>query len=198
MYPDEPQTVGIGNSAYITCRATGYPDPTIAWSRSDRRPISARVSDDAQGSLTLTDVQLDDAGEYVCTAQNPAGSVSASSQLVVQQRPRITLQPEVDEVRRTVGDELRLECSATGEPAPNVRWLDNRQMQDDTDPFAVSHTDGVAPQQRAVLTKYKVRQEDEGSYMCVASNEAGSDQRYVRLTVDPKRGDVGKLESEYV
>lgn len=190
MYPAEPQSVSIGNSAFITCRVSGYPDPTITWSRHDRRPLSGRIIDDGQGSLSLTSVQLDDSGEYICTAQNPAGSVSATSQLNVQKSPEITRTPDVDELRLTVGDELRLECSATGVPAPSVRWLDNRQTQE-ADPYAVRSE--LVPQTRAVLTKYKVRQEDEGTYMCVASNGAGTDQRYVTLTVEPKRGDVGKF-----
>lgn len=193
MYPNEAQSVSVGQTAFITCRAiAGFPEPSITWVRRDRRPLAASIRDDGQGSLTFEAATADDAGEYECTARNAAGSVSATSVLNVHQRPVITRSPDVDELRLTVGDELRLECSATGVPPPQVVWYDSQQTQAAQQTGFETRASAMPTGSRASMHKYRVRQEDEGTYMCVAKNSAGTDEKYVFLTVEPKRGDVGE------
>ena len=35
--------VKIGSTANLDCHADGYPDPTISWTREDKRPLRARL-----------------------------------------------------------------------------------------------------------------------------------------------------------
>lgn len=59
--------------------ASGVPEPTLTWTRDDKRyPVSG------DGSLVLRDVGLDDEGTYTCTASNTAGKDEAQVQLHVQ------------------------------------------------------------------------------------------------------------------
>lgn len=188
IFPNEPQTISVGQVAYITCRASGEPEPIITWARRDSRPLGAGIRNDGQGVITFETVTADDAGEYECHARNAAGSVSATSVLNVQQLPEIAIVPDVEDLRLTVGDELRLDCSAIGVPAPQVVWYDNQQTRTEIENLPWPR----AANSRALLNKYKVREEDEGTYMCVAKNSAGTELKYVHLIVEPKRGDVGE------
>lgn len=166
--------------------------PTITWSRRDGRPLSYRASTAQPEQILFTNIALEDAGEYVCTAENIAGIVTATNVLNVLQSPVITVRPDVSDLQLTEGDELELECSATGVPLPKVIWFDNMQSEN-PDMFeqqlSASHR-GVDSQ--AVLRKYKVRKSDEGYFLCRASNAGGVEEKFVYVTVAEKRGDIGK------
>ena len=61
-----------GESVYVTCTATGIPDPTITWSRNGIELTDtgrARVLDG--GVLLVTETE--ESEMYTCTASNEAG-----------------------------------------------------------------------------------------------------------------------------
>lgn len=62
-----------------------------------------------------------EAGQYVCNAENEAGQVTAVATLEIQSAPVITLLPG-RVVTTRVGERVRLECRAAGEPQPSVSW----------------------------------------------------------------------------
>ena len=67
---------------YVTSLPAGFPPPRITWSRRGAAlPANHVVSD---GILEIPRVSLQDAGEYVCTGQNVAGSFHVTVQLRVQ------------------------------------------------------------------------------------------------------------------
>lgn len=154
--------------------------------RRDRRPLSHRVTEDDTGTLNFQEVTLEEAGEYECQGENVAGKVTATSAIHVQQIPIITLEPNVTEIIVTEGDELKIECSAIGSPTPSVIWKDPVLRAGFASQPRVSTTS------YATIQKYNTRQSDEGTYICSAKNEAGSDERYVEVIVQKKRGDIGK------
>lgn len=174
----------------ISCRAiAGIPTPTIVWTRRDRRPLSNRVSEEYPGALSFRDVTVEDAGDYECQAENVAGKVTSSIALNIIQSPVITIDPNVTEYTVTEGDELKLECSSVGIPSPSVIWKDPRE------PAVAGFPGFSAPRTHApyaTIHKYNARQYDEGLYTCVATNQAGSDEKYVQVIVKPRRGDIRK------
>lgn len=71
--------VQLGHPVELPCIVTGVPEPTISWTRDDKRyPVSA------DGGLVLRDVGLDDEGTYTCSATNTAGKDEARVQILVQ------------------------------------------------------------------------------------------------------------------
>lgn len=66
-----------------------------------------------------------DEGEYICTAENVAGSVSAIAVLEIISPPVISLNPS-GPLTVVVGQPLKVECFARGKPTPSVSWLDHR------------------------------------------------------------------------
>lgn len=134
----------------------------------------------------INDIQLIDAGEYECVAENIAGKTSASLSVNVIEAPVISISPNTEDLELTEGDELKIICTATGTPHPNVEWVDESQQ-----PRSVFR--GL-PLPEAYLEIYRVTQNDARVYQCVANNEAGTDSKFVNVRVKPRRGDIGKLE----
>lgn len=66
-----------------------------------------------------------EAGQYICHADSKAGSTTVVATLVVHSMPKITISPSTD-VQVLVGQRVKLECRATGEPQPTVEWSKHR------------------------------------------------------------------------
>lgn len=192
IYPREPQTVRIGESAMLSCRAiAGIPTPTVVWTRRDQVPLSKRVEEKYVGTILISNITFEDAGQYECRASNVAGEVSTTSSIIVQQPPVIRILPEVQELTITEGDELKLECFAEGSPLPNVRWTEPKDIGLKGVPEFI--TRGFFNEAQGLIHKYNIDRSDEGTYVCHASNEAGEDQKYITVLIEKKRGDVGKF-----
>ena len=86
-----------GNTATITCKAFGYPPPTVVWNRingilSDRVSVSDSVSvptgygnvTRVSVNLTITNASREDTGVYTCSANNSIGSDSSNVSITVQ------------------------------------------------------------------------------------------------------------------
>jgi len=190
LYPKEQQKLKIGESTRLSCRATsGTPYPVITWSRTDGRPLSSRFSEDYPGVITLREATLDDAGTYECSATNAAGSTSLSATLEVQQAPTISLLPDRNSVTLTEGDELRFTCSASGIPAPSVviKAPESSQVR----PLLTAFADERSRRPEANIRHSNIQLHQGGLYECIATNEAGTDVKYIQVHVNEKRGDVG-------
>lgn len=80
------QTAISGTSAVFQCRVGGEPLPDVLWRRSaagGNMPLG-RVHILEDRSLRIDDITIDDMGEYICEADNAAGSVISSGILTVQ------------------------------------------------------------------------------------------------------------------
>jgi hypothetical protein len=86
--------------------------------------VDPRVSVFANGTLHLTDTAATDSGKYECIVTSSTGSERRVVTLTVEKKE---MAPEIVEAShlRTVlsyGDQLRLNCSATGDPKPRIIW----------------------------------------------------------------------------
>ncbi|KAJ9584666.1 hypothetical protein L9F63_020991, partial [Diploptera punctata] len=200
LHPSAPQTVISGGSALLQCRATGgIPSPRLKWSRSDGRPLSPSIEELSGGVLRFNQVTQAEAGEYMCHAENDVGQTSAVATLIVHSMPRITISPAID-VQATIGQRLRLECRATGEPQPTVEWAKHNRGYSFYDTQPVTGEEPLT----AVYEITSVTKADEGSYRCLARNAAGTAEERLHITVDesneietgtpggtyPRRGDI--------
>ena len=65
-----------GDDVKLDCLTSGYPIPTITWSRVDDLPKSSKI--EKNGTLILRNVTQSDVGQYICTAQNDIGKKAHS------------------------------------------------------------------------------------------------------------------------
>ena len=66
----------------------------------------------------------DEAGSYMCTAENDVGSVTAIAVLEIESLPVINIEPGPSPFTVRTGDPVRLQCFAAGDQrqAPIVLW----------------------------------------------------------------------------
>ena len=84
------QTVPEGKPANISCKATGFPKPTLRWTFSEDGdlPQGAVVEhNEGRSILKLKSASKLMAGTYKCTAKNKANSTTATASLRVLGMP---------------------------------------------------------------------------------------------------------------
>uniref|UniRef100_A0A5S6QID3 Ig-like domain-containing protein n=1 Tax=Trichuris muris TaxID=70415 RepID=A0A5S6QID3_TRIMR len=167
-----------GAKATLECEATGYPLPSIVWTRNGRTlPVSQRISVDFSGTvLTISSVGPDDAGEYTCFAANRLGRIQASAHVQLRQNMPPKFQQSPSSVTVTAGGTASFPCRAVGNPAPRIAWLFNGN------PIRLvrGHFEVTPP---GTLYVHDVTPEDAGFYTCQAANDVGAISVDVELEV---------------
>lgn len=134
------------------------------------------------GTLHIQNLQLQDRGQYMCTAQNKHGIDKMTVTLsVVAQQPKIIL-PRFKDILVYLGDTITMDCNASGVPPAHISWiLPERRIL-----HTVSTTESrVMLFSNGSLSIKDVTFPDRGIYKCVASNVAGTDSLTVKLQVSP-------------
>ncbi|XP_068096243.1 hemicentin-1 isoform X2 [Hyperolius riggenbachi] len=171
------ETVFGNQPVRLECRTSGKPDPVVTWSK-DSHPIIAGgntlLSENGQ-ILHIPNAQIYDAGVYKSVASSIAGTAELHYVLQVHVPPSIFASN--DPVTVIVNNPIRLECEATGFPAPMITWLK------DGSPLS-SITDGIEILSGGrVLTFANAQIGNSGKYTCVALNAAGEQQKDFYLSV---------------
>ena len=76
------QTVDVGASAILSCQVTGRPYPTIRWNKIGGSLTENHVIE--EGVLRIQNATIEDAGTYVCVAQNKKGVQQATGMVDVR------------------------------------------------------------------------------------------------------------------
>lgn len=161
----EDLTAAEGDDARLSCRATGKPNPTISWTL-DASPVTqnirARVDDD--GSLTIINVRVTDAGLYECKASNSVQTITASATLKVLVKPVITVAPR--DVSIMPGTSANFTCEARGDTQPILSWTKDGGPLRNNGRYEILR-DGE------ILRINSVVGADQGVFTCRAENAAG-------------------------
>ncbi|XP_008534220.2 roundabout homolog 4 [Equus przewalskii] len=190
VHPQDQLLQGPG-PAKMSCRASGQPPPTIRWLLNGQ-PLSMVPPDIhhllPDGTLLLLrppgrghaqdDQALStDLGVYTCEASNRLGTaVSRGARLSVAVL-REDFQTQPQDTVATVGEQMILECGPPwGHPEPTVSWWK------DGKPLALQP--GQHTVSRGSLLMARAEKSDTGTYMCVATNNAGRrESRAARVSV---------------
>ncbi|KAJ0183614.1 hypothetical protein K1T71_000037 [Dendrolimus kikuchii] len=185
IWPPGEQAVSLGSQYELHCRVmAGIPEPDVMWSRNGGRELSRHVQILPQNILRFENIDVNDEGEYTCTATNSAGSESASASIKVRSPPEITLTPS-DYVKAEFGEPVTVECRANGYPEPLVSIksiADQREI--------VPPAPGIAS-----LRISSASYNDEGDYTCTATSAAGTIENQFRIIV-ADRGDISETDFE--
>ncbi|XP_018569506.1 Down syndrome cell adhesion molecule-like protein Dscam2 [Anoplophora glabripennis] len=188
LYSFIEQTLQQGPAVSLKCSASGNPTPQISWSL-DGFPLPSHgrfvigqyvtVHGDVISHVNISQVMVEDGGEYTCTAENRAGKTSHSARLNIYGMPYIRLIPKVTAV---AGETLQLKCPVAGYPIEEIHWeRGGRELPDDLRQKVLA--DGT------LVINPVEKKADSGVYTCWARNKQGQNARRsgeVNVIVPPK------------
>ncbi|XP_069004335.1 immunoglobulin superfamily member 10 [Embiotoca jacksoni] len=182
----------IGQNLWLPCTGHGTPQPTIHWVlhdgsmiRSNRRANDPKISMYENGTLHIKDVTSTDSGKYECIATSSTGSERRVVTLMVETQQSV---PQIVETSQRLtelsfGDQLRLNCSATGDPTPKIIWrLPSKAVVDRW------HRMGsrIRVLENGTLIVDTLSNKDAGDYLCVARSNIGDDLQLMKVSVSMK------------
>ncbi|XP_030633895.1 immunoglobulin superfamily member 10 [Chanos chanos] len=174
----------------IDCKAAGDPPPQITWIMPDNIFLTApyygsRINVHHNGTLEIRNVRPTDTAEFICMARNDGGEAVMVVQLEVTSMLRrpIFKNPFNERVVTHVGKTTVLNCSADGQPTPEITWL----LPNGTHFVGGSDRDSKYHQGNdGSFVIYKPSKEDAGKYRCAAKNKVGYIEKLIVLEVGQK------------
>uniref|UniRef100_V9GWB1 Cell adhesion molecule-related/down-regulated by oncogenes n=1 Tax=Ectopleura larynx TaxID=264052 RepID=V9GWB1_9CNID len=166
-----------GGTASFECRASGYPQPAIAWQKDGKRlPTDERHVVLPSGTLRILYVSKANEGDYECQAINVIGVISATASLTIKSRvkPSITVKPA--DVTIQSGNTILLQCRGTGAPEPIISWVRNGVQLTTGNRFKVNSKEGT-------IRIKDIGNIDAGRWECMARNSFGVASESFSVTV---------------
>ncbi|XP_062506265.1 roundabout homolog 1-like isoform X1 [Corticium candelabrum] len=171
VVPPSVVTVEQGKRVKLECAATGYPSPTITWSRVDEVLESSKVS--ANGSLIIESAKKGDNGQYMCTAKNAVGKKTYSFSLDLQLPVEEPSGQPYFGVRAVNGSDATLKCGLCSFPGFSFTW----------EKVVGEITSERAKQSDCALVIKQVALTDTGNYTCVGRSKSRFSSAVLRENV---------------
>ncbi|XP_061169583.1 hemicentin-1-like [Saccostrea echinata] len=186
--------VFVGSNVTLACSVSGNPPVTNVFWTVTRNGITQNVltsggSRFSNGninipSLTLTNAQQGDSGVFICKAQNSAGTSDGSgiTLTVSGTVPSVSVAQSIYSVI-TNGD-VTMTCSVSANPAATITWIFTANSGGTTTISSSSSKYTYSSSTTSSsLTVRTANSNDQGSYVCSASNAVGTRQATATLTV---------------
>ncbi|XP_063428583.1 hemicentin-1-like isoform X6 [Mytilus trossulus] len=206
--PQPSYTVNLAQTITITCTVTSNPTHTsVQWQRTQNGVTtnigvgSGKYSGGSVNSpsLSINNADLNDIGQYVCSATNivGTGTSTATTLNVVGDPPSVVVQQPSYSV--LVGNTITLVCTVTSTPAAtSVVWQRTTNGVTTTISLANANKYSGSSVNVPSLTIFSSAESDEGSYVCRATNQFGTGQSTATtLTVTGSIPVVQILQSTY-
>ncbi|CAH8661807.1 unnamed protein product [Schistosoma bovis] len=203
--PLQNTVVDINSDVFLTCEASGIPNPTHEWYRNDitvnqliatgkLNPNQYSIVHDGptRSTLRIQKVKLSDSGMFTCLAWNSLGSEASSAEVrVLELAPTFRKHPVMPN-EGMVGSTAVMECQPEGAPAMTVEWLHDGTVLTTSDSWLDPET-GTAncaskycqlPSKNLLIVD--LVESDAGQYTCIAKNTLGQAESSALLTIIPQ------------
>ncbi|XP_038826805.1 neurofascin-like [Salvelinus namaycush] len=162
---DSSRMVMRGEKLKLECIASGVPTPSIKWFKKGGDLNQKVKLDNFNKTLRIDSVSEEDAGEYMCMANNQIGSIRHSIYVQVKAAPYWLDQPS--NLVLAPDENGRLVCRANGNPKPHIQWLVNGEPIESSLP---NHSRSVVGD---TIMFRSVQIGSSAVYQCNASNDHG-------------------------
>ncbi|XP_049307131.1 obscurin isoform X3 [Bactrocera dorsalis] len=182
---DNAKEVFQGEDLVLQCKVIGSPIPLISWIKDGEQLKPSehiRLTSSASGILTLeiANIQPSDSGAYKVIISNPLGEISSLCAVAVTpkaQQPSF-VEP-LEDVKVSVGEQLKLHARVIGFPAPEIKWIKNGiTLHPSTSINFINNPNGLVG-----LSIDNVQPEDAGVYKCLIVNKEGEIEGSSTVTV---------------
>ncbi|XP_021711305.1 hemicentin-1 [Aedes aegypti] len=160
----------VGDTIALPCEVSSPGSYMLAWKRGIAilTAGSTKVTPDPRVrlvngyTLQILDASQQDAGDYICqmATMNPR-EITHHVEILVP--PKITHVTSGGHLQVRKGSPVRLECSATGNPMPNITWTRKNNVLEN----------GEAQYTSSVYTIENMDRHKGGTYICTANNGVG-------------------------
>ncbi|XP_078079117.1 fibroblast growth factor receptor 3 isoform X3 [Mustelus asterias] len=197
-------TVPVGNTIRFRCPAAGNPTPTIHWLKNGKglkgeHRVGGIKFQHQQRSLVMESAVPSDRGNYTCVVKNKYGSISHIYQLDILERSphRPILQAGLPANQSVVvGSDVEFHCKVFSDAQPHIQWLkhvevNGSKLGPDGAPYVVVLKSWISntAEADAKLILYNVTEQDEGEYLCRATNFVGMAEKLHWLYVNKPKPD---------
>uniref|UniRef100_A0A0K8U7P3 Muscle M-line assembly protein unc-89 n=2 Tax=Bactrocera latifrons TaxID=174628 RepID=A0A0K8U7P3_BACLA len=182
---DNAKEVCQGEDLVLQCKVIGSPIPLISWIKDGEQLKPSehiRLTSSPSGILTLeiANIQPSDSGAYKVIISNPLGEISSLCAVAVSPKAE---QPSfvepLEDVKVSVGEQLKLQARVIGFPAPEIKWIKNGiALHPSTSINFINNPNGLVG-----LSIDNVQPEDAGVYKCLIANKEGEIEGSSTVTV---------------
>ncbi|MBS0187456.1 MAG: immunoglobulin domain-containing protein [Planctomycetes bacterium] len=150
-----------GGTAIFTVTAAGSPAPTYQWKKGNTAlaDVAGQISGSKTATVTLSNIDTTDAGNYKCTVSNACGNDTSAVAALTVNTLSITTQPTP--VTTCAGIDVVFSIAATGSSTPTYQWKKGTTI--------LTNGNGVLGATTNQLKLTSVDSTDAGSYSCVVS-----------------------------
>uniref|UniRef100_A0A4W6D352 Hemicentin-1 n=1 Tax=Lates calcarifer TaxID=8187 RepID=A0A4W6D352_LATCA len=163
-----------GERLLLACGASGIPPPRITWAFNNNIIPVHYDHMNGHSELVMERVSKEDSGTYTCVAENNVGTIKSLGFVYVKEPPIIDGDLHSNRIEPLGGNAI-LNCEVRGDPLPTIQWSKNG--------INIQISNRIRQLDNGSLAIYGTVSEDAGSYMCVATNDAGVVERSVTLTL---------------
>ncbi|CAF1262379.1 unnamed protein product, partial [Rotaria sordida] len=178
--------IPIKRTARLETHIEAFPEAKAIWSKNaipiDFSLYGGRmIAEEKRGiySLVIKNIQLDDGGFYVCTAQNSFGQVKTSATLTIEMGP--VFLHKLEKLEGVENCDIDIRVQVAGHPKPNLEFAFNQNPIDLKGRYSLKELKGGW----YVFTIANAKRSDAGSYSCTATNSLGQVSCVGKLTLFP-------------
>ncbi|XP_059576117.1 titin-like, partial [Alligator mississippiensis] len=187
---DSSRVVKQHDSSRYECKIGGSPEIKVTWYKDEiviHPSEKYRMSFvDSVAVIEMHNLSVEDSGDYVCEAQNAAGSASSSTLLKVKAPPVFSKKPHP--VQSLRGSDVHLECELQGTPPFQISWYKDKREIRSSKKYKI-----MSENYQASIHILNVDTADVGEYHCKAVNDVGSDTCVCSITLKAPPAFVKKL-----
>ncbi|KAK0131042.1 Contactin-3 [Merluccius polli] len=173
--------LSIEENLFWECKANGKPKPSYSWLKDGETLASESRVQMENGALSVSALNLSDAGMYQCVAENKHGVIYSSAELMVLASPPSFSRSALQAVLKALsGSQVSLDCLPQASPPASSLWKKGNDI--------LQKTDRINLLPNGTLRIANVTKRDSASYTCVARNQFGSASTTGRLLItEPTR-----------
>ncbi|XP_036295771.1 vascular endothelial growth factor receptor kdr-like [Pipistrellus kuhlii] len=173
-----------GYDAQLKCKAAKYIYTHLAWFNplGEKIPVIYTESLKNNYSISLTlvikNVTKKDKGQYKCkawTQRNITKIMQHNTQLLIREKVAPFIIENLTNIEVNSSEKILLDCKVSGTPQPNIHWLKNG--------VPIIPASGIFFENNNLIIE-RAKKEDEGFYLCKATNELGEVSTAAVITVE--------------